>query len=105
MFVMAIAIRRCLSTAVPMNTAIDHYNLKITRLIYNMNAQTARSEPIVLGETAGFTLDDLSVKMLREWAAQVEHQYNSNVEMQLIKRSALSGRSSVTACWGRCRTS
>jgi hypothetical protein len=72
-----------------MNTAIDHYNLKITRLIYNMNAQTARSEPIVLGETAGFTLDDLSVKMLREWAAQVEHQYNSNVEMQ-EKRSLWS---------------
>ena len=101
---MAIAIRRCLSTAVPMNTAIDHYNLKITRLIYNMNAQTARSEPIVLGETAGFTLDDLSVKMLREWAAQVEHQYNSNVEMQ-EKRSlwSLFGHGMLeTPC---CRTS
>ena len=87
-----------------MNTAIDHYNLKITRLIYNMNAQTARSEPIVLGETAGFTLDDLSVKMLREWAAQVEHQYNSNVEMQ-EKRSlwSLFGHGMLeTPC---CRTS
>ena len=33
MFVMAIAIRRCLSTAVPMNTAISHHSEFTTRLV------------------------------------------------------------------------
>jgi hypothetical protein len=54
-----------------------------------MNSQSAKDVPIVLGDHPGFTLDDLSVTMLREWAAQVEHQYISNTEMQ-EKRSIWS---------------
>ena len=51
--------------------------------------QNANDVPIVLGDHPGYTLDDFSVKMLREWAAKVEHQYVSSSDMQ-EKRSIWS---------------
>ena len=73
-----------------MNTAIGHYNIDITKPVtHTSTMQNANDVPIVLGDHPGYTLDDFSVKMLREWAAKVEHQYVSSSDMQ-EKRSIWS---------------